>query len=98
MVTAAAPPRTPRLRRVRGLIAALLLGCIAVQVASANRAAAPTRDEPRYLGLGVYLLRHARWDVAAALLHPPLVHYLTSLPLLPLDLPDATLRIGDGNR
>src|SRR5205085_1212118 len=82
----------------RAVVVFLLLLAIAGQVTWANWTSSPTRDEPRYLGIGVYLLRHRTWDIDKALLHPPLTHYLSSLPLLPLRLPDELFHNRSGDQ
>jgi 4-amino-4-deoxy-L-arabinose transferase-like glycosyltransferase len=41
-----------------------------------------TWDETTYFGLGKYLMKNFRWDVPGSVLHPPLSHYISSVPLL----------------
>ncbi len=67
----------PPERRMKVLAIALL--CVfAFQGAAALREMSSTGDETHYLGMGRYLLRTHRWDLADALLHPPLPYYLQS--------------------
>ncbi len=69
------------------LLVPLLLLLFAVQAGTGVSTKSATWDETNYFGMGDYLLRHQRWDVPSAVIHPPLAYYLDSLPLLwePLD-------------
>lgn len=57
----------------------LLFACLLAHTAWDK---SPTWDEPGYLGLGPYLLKHGRWDVPGAGSHPPLAYYLQGIPFL----------------
>jgi 4-amino-4-deoxy-L-arabinose transferase-like glycosyltransferase len=72
--------------RARLVAVALLLACFLGQAATAIRTKSATWDEVNYLGIGDYLLRNGRWDVPAAVLHPPLAFYLNAIPVLFADI------------
>jgi 4-amino-4-deoxy-L-arabinose transferase-like glycosyltransferase len=80
----AAPPRTARMLEKTGrrVLIPLLLLLFAVQAITSVTTKSATWDETNYFGMGDYLLRHWRWDVPSAVIHPPLAYYLDSLPVL----------------
>ena len=71
----------------RRLLVPVLLLLFCAQALSSVTTKSATWDETNYFGMGDYLLRTWRWDVPSAVIHPPLAHYLDSVPLLfaPLD-------------
>jgi 4-amino-4-deoxy-L-arabinose transferase-like glycosyltransferase len=71
----------------RRLLVPVLLLLFCAQALSSVTTKSATWDETNYFGMGDYLLRNWRWDVPSAVIHPPLAHYLDSVPLLfaPLD-------------
>lgn len=81
-------------RRAQQVMVGVLLALAALQAATGTLLKSPTFDEPRYLGLGIYLAEHGRWDVEDALAHPPLPYYLHSIPLTFLDIPERVWSIG----
>ena len=77
----------PNRRRYSAIVGALLFALFASLLAHTAWRKSPTWDEVGYFGLGAYLLKTGKWDVAAAASHPPLAYFVHSLPLLwrPLD-------------
>jgi hypothetical protein len=78
------PPRTTRTLEEAGrrVLVPLLLLLFAVQAVTSVTTKSATWDETDYFGTGDYLLRHWRWNVPSAVIHPPLAYYLDSLPIL----------------
>jgi hypothetical protein len=81
-----------RSARFRYAIVGALLVILLLQ-ATGTLFKSPTCDEPRYLGLGIYLAKHRKWDIEDTLAHPPLSYYLSGLALSPLHIPDTVWAI-----
>jgi Dolichyl-phosphate-mannose-protein mannosyltransferase len=81
-----------RSARVRYAIIAALLLVLLLQ-ATGTLLKSPTCDEPRYLGLGLYLVEHHKWDIEDTLAHPPLNYYLSGIALSALHIPDSVWSI-----
>lgn len=83
-MTSPGPERTPP--AVRLAVAGLLTIFSILAIASARRTSA-TWDEPRYLGLGRYIVETGRFDLPSITTTPPLTFYLNSLllPFVSLD-------------
>lgn len=64
------------------VVLAICLAAFLVKALTSMIQESATWDEPRYLGLGKYILQYHRWDVPGATLHPPLSYYLHDIPLL----------------
>lgn len=78
----------------------LLVSLLAVFLAEGTLALchmSATGDETHYLGMGRYLIKNQKWDMADALLQPPLSYYLHSLPLLGLSIDDELFNTPDIN-
>jgi 4-amino-4-deoxy-L-arabinose transferase-like glycosyltransferase len=73
-------PRAPAWIRAELAAAILVAGFVALALAGVWRQDA-TSDERHYFGLGAGILRTGQWT-GFATLHPPLAHYVNSLPLL----------------
>lgn len=79
------------------LIVLFLLAVFLIEGGVALVRMSATGDETHYLGMGRYLLKNHRWDLADALLQPPMSYYLHSLPLLPMSIDDRVFGIQDIN-
>lgn len=66
----------------RRTIIFLLMACFFVQSFASITSKSATFDEALNYGMGKYLLLNHKWDVMGSILHPPLSHYISSLPLL----------------
>lgn len=63
-------------------IVGVLLSLFCLQSLAGIVNSSATFDEVQYFGLGKYLLQHRKWDVMGSIVHPPLVFYLTGIPML----------------
>lgn len=68
--------------RKRTLLIVLLLTVFCIQSFAFIYSKSATFDEVQNFGIGKYLLINQKWDVMGSIVHPPLVYYLTSIPLL----------------
>lgn len=74
---------------------ALLLGIFAARGWHTACAKSLTADEPHYIGTGLYLWETGDYHYASSLkFHPPLAYHLASVPLLSVDLDNASLEKG----
>lgn len=86
------------MKRATWLCVALLCASFVALGALSLRQKAPTYDEYAYFGLGEYLLKRHRFDVATIAAHPPLAFYLASLPNLHRPLDDEMWELSDLER
>jgi 4-amino-4-deoxy-L-arabinose transferase-like glycosyltransferase len=70
----------------RRIVIFALLSCFFVQSFNSLSSKSATFDEVQYFGIGKHLLTKQKWDVMGAVLHPPLSYYISSIPLLFVDL------------
>jgi 4-amino-4-deoxy-L-arabinose transferase-like glycosyltransferase len=83
--------------RSERLLVLLLLAIFLIEGGVALVRMSATGDETHYLGVGRYLFKNQKWDLADTLLQPPMSYYLHSLPLLPLSINDQVFSIPDIN-
>jgi hypothetical protein len=83
--------------RVEKLVVALLLIVFLIEGTVALCYMSATGDETHYLGMGRYLIKNQKWDLADTLLQPPLSYYLHNIPLLGLSIDDRLFGISDIN-
>jgi hypothetical protein len=83
--------------RTKRLLVLFLLAIFLIEGGVALVRMSATGDETHYLGMGRYLLKNQKWDLADALLQPPFSYYLHSIPLLPLSINDQVFSIPDIN-
>lgn len=79
----------------RRLIIFLLLACFFVQSFTSLSSKSATFDEVQYFGIGKYLFTQQKWDVMGAIMHPPLSYYISSIPLLFVDLDERYFKYDD---
>lgn len=79
----------------RRIVVFSLLLCFFLQSFASLSTKSATFDEVQYFGIGKYLLTHHKWDVMGAILHPPLSYYISSIPLLFVDLDERYFTYGD---
>jgi 4-amino-4-deoxy-L-arabinose transferase-like glycosyltransferase len=91
------PWRFELTRNAERWLVVLLLGLFIAQGAITLVHMSATGDETHYLGMGRYLIQNQKWDLADALLQPPLSYYLHSIPLFALPIDDQVFRIPDIN-
>ncbi len=77
------------------IAAAALLGIFAARGWHTACEKSLTADEPHYIGTGLYLWETGDYHYANSLkFHPPLAYHLASVPLLSVDLDNASLEKG----
>jgi 4-amino-4-deoxy-L-arabinose transferase-like glycosyltransferase len=91
------PWRIELSKNTERLLVLMLLAVFFLQGAITLVHMSATGDETHYLGMGRYLIKNQKWDLADTLLQPPLSYYLHSIPLLVLPIDDQVFRIPDIN-
>ena len=74
-------------RRVALIVAGVLIAGAYTSMQHVSARSSPVWDETQFWGIGYYFWHYGRFDIPGAILHPPLGHYLNSLPLMTRDIP-----------